>query len=466
MTHAPISRRALLAGATGALGAHALRVTKLAQDPTKVPGSAVTPLGERSPFERPRRIPLGNGQGISYTPLQDCCGIVTPADLHFERHHAGVPAIDPQRYKLLIHGMVERPTVFDLEALKRFPSVSRLCFLECSGNGAAGYGRSRPDLSPQLVDGLTSTSEWTGVPLATLFREVGVKPGATWFLAEGQDAAVMARSIPVEQARDDGLIAYGPNSEALRPGQGYVDSEPRGGRARLRASSRRGVATGARARHHLPLQAHPAVAGAEGRHRGVRARELNVRGGMMLGTMLLLGGCGSHDHPQVGAAAPVTFGFGRPATADEIAVWDLDVRPDGAGLPPGRGTASQGSAVYARKCAACHGATGIEGPFDRLVGREPRQGFPFGRLPRLVKTIGNYWPYATTLYDYVNRAMPLNAPGSLKPDEVYGLVAFLLWRNDIIASSAEMNPQTLPRVVMPAHDRFVPDNRRGGPEIR
>src|SRR5881296_3052901 len=221
MTHAPISRRALLAGATGALGAHALRVTKLAQDPTKVPGSAVTPLGERSPFERPRRIPLGNGQGISYTPLQDCCGIVTPADLHFERHHAGVPAIDPQRYKLLIHGMVERPTVFDLEALKRFPSVSRLCFLECSGNGAAGYGRSRPDLSPQLVDGLTSTSEWTGVPLATLFREVGVKPGATWFLAEGQDAAVMSRSIPVEKAWDDALIAYGQNGEPLRPEQGY-----------------------------------------------------------------------------------------------------------------------------------------------------------------------------------------------------------------------------------------------------
>src|SRR5437660_3231287 len=221
MTHAPISRRALLAGATGALGAHALRVTKLAQDPTKVPGSAVTPLGERSPFERPRRIPLGNGQGISYTPLQDCCGIVTPADLHFERHHAGVPAIDPQRYKLLIHGMVERPTVFDLEALKRFPSVSRLCFLECSGNGAAGYGRSRPDLSPQLVDGLTSTSEWTGVPLATLFREVGVKPGAKWFLAEGEDAAVMSRSIPVEKAWDDALIAYGQNGEPLRPEQGY-----------------------------------------------------------------------------------------------------------------------------------------------------------------------------------------------------------------------------------------------------
>src|SRR5437667_7232128 len=231
MTDAPISRRVLLASVAGTLGALALDRAGMAQvpgqaptvppDPTKVPGAPLSELGQRSPFERPRRIAVGSGQGSSLAPLQDLVGIVTPADLHFERHHAGVPAIDPQRYKLLVHGMVERPTVFDLEALKRFPSVSRLCFLECSGNGAAGYGRSRPDLSPQLVDGLTSTSEWTGVPLATLFREVGVKPGATWFLAEGQDAAVMARSIPVEQARDDGLIAYGQNGEALRPEQGY-----------------------------------------------------------------------------------------------------------------------------------------------------------------------------------------------------------------------------------------------------
>src|SRR5256886_16437435 len=109
---------------------------------------------------------------------------------------------------------------------------------------------------------------------------------------------------------------------------------------------------------------------------------------MMLGTMLLLGGCGSHDRPQVGAAAPVTFGFGSPATADEIAVWDLDARPDGAGLPPGRGTASQGSAVYARKCAACPRATGIEGPFDRRVRRETRQGFSFRRLPTHGDAVG------------------------------------------------------------------------------
>jgi len=223
MTDAPISRRALLAGAAGALGSDALRRAGLAQtpDPTKVPGQPTSALGQRSPFERPRRIPSGSGQGISLTPLQDLCGIVTPADLHFERHHAGIPTVDPHRYKLLIHGMVERPLVFDLPALRRFPAVSALHFLECSGNGFASYRRIPPELSPQLVDGLTSTSEWTGVPLATLFREVGVKPGATWFLAEGEDAAVMTRSIPLDKAWDDALIAYGQNGEALRPEQGY-----------------------------------------------------------------------------------------------------------------------------------------------------------------------------------------------------------------------------------------------------
>jgi sulfane dehydrogenase subunit SoxC len=234
MTDAPISRRALLAGAAGALGAQALGRTGLVQvlrkarhahtvpvDPTKVPGALPSPLGQRSPFEQPRRIAIDGGQRISLAPLQDLCGIVTPADLHFERHHAGIPAIDPQRYEILIHGLVERPTWFDLATVKRFPAVSRLHFLECSGNGASSYRSIRPDLSPQLVDGLTSTSEWTGVLLATLFREVGVKPGAKWFLAEGADAAVMTRSIPIEKAWDDALIAYGQNGEALRPEQGY-----------------------------------------------------------------------------------------------------------------------------------------------------------------------------------------------------------------------------------------------------
>ena len=230
MENAPLSRRVLLASVAGAIGAHALRKAGVAQvpghlplppDPTKVPGAPSSELGQRSPFERPRRIPVGGAQGISLAPLQDLHGVVTPADLHFERHHAGVPAIDPHRYKLLIHGMVERPTVFDLADLKRFPSVSHLYFLECSGNGGAGYRGARPELSPQLIDGLTSTSEWTGVPLATLLREVAVKPGAKWLLAEGEDAAVMARSIPIDKAWDDALIAYGQNGEAVRPEQGY-----------------------------------------------------------------------------------------------------------------------------------------------------------------------------------------------------------------------------------------------------
>jgi S-disulfanyl-L-cysteine oxidoreductase SoxD len=193
---------------------------------------------------------------------------------------------------------------------------------------------------------------------------------------------------------------------------------------------------------------------------------MSVRTAAALLALALVGACGSRDRREVQLEAPSRFALGRPASADEIAVWNIDVMPDGTGLPPGNGSTLQGAAIYAHKCAACHGRTGTEGPFDRLVGREPRQGFPFGRDPQFVRTVGNYWPYATTLYDYVNRAMPLNAPGSLTPDEVYSLVAFLLWRNEIVADPAVMNAHSLPQVVMPAHDRFVVDNRQGGPEIR
>src|SRR5207247_11059909 len=122
-------------------------------------------------------------------------------------------------YSLLIHGMVDRPTVFTLADLKRAPAVSRVHFLECSGN--FGGRTAATELTPQQIAGLTSTSEWTGVALATLFREVGAKPKASWFLAEGQDAAVLTRSIPVSKAHDDALIAYGQNGEAIRPEARY-----------------------------------------------------------------------------------------------------------------------------------------------------------------------------------------------------------------------------------------------------
>lgn len=166
-----------------------------------------------------------------------------------------------------------------------------------------------------------------------------------------------------------------------------------------------------------------------------------------VGLFLLLGGVGI-------AEEPLRYGFGRPATEGEIKAWDIDIDPTGAGLPPGRGTVQQGAAVYTNKCAACHGATGTEGPKDRLVGG---QGSLATKQP--IKTIGSFWPYATTLYDYIHRAMPLNAPQSLTPDEVYAVVAWLLHQNGIIPADAAIDAQTLPTVKMPNRAGFVSDPR-------
>jgi sulfane dehydrogenase subunit SoxC len=139
--------------------------------------------------------------------------------LHYERHHAGVPTIDPERHVLLVHGMVDRPTMFSLADLQRFPSVSRIMFLECSGNTSWAEG---PNTSTaQSLHGLTSTSDWAGVPVKTLLNEVGVKNGAAWVLAEGSDAAVLTRSVPLDKLLDDAMVAWGQNGEALRPEQGY-----------------------------------------------------------------------------------------------------------------------------------------------------------------------------------------------------------------------------------------------------
>jgi len=164
--------------------------------------------------------------------------------------------------------------------------------------------------------------------------------------------------------------------------------------------------------------------------------------------------------------APSRFDLGRTPDPQEIARWDLDVRPDGEGLPAGSGSVEEGRDLYLEECARCHGADGRGGPFDVLVGRLEGDAFPFATDPSAPRTIGSYWPYASTLFDYTRRAMPQDRPGSLSDDEVYALTAYLLHLNDLLDDDARLDRDSLPKIVMPARDRFVPDDRRGGPEIR
>lgn len=155
------------------------------------------------------------------------------------------------------------------------------------------------------------------------------------------------------------------------------------------------------------------------------------------------------------AADETRFGFGRAATDAEIAGWNIDVAPDGTGLPDGRGTVTEGEALYKKTCQACHGATGTEGPMDRLAG-----GFGTLNTDKPVKTVGSYWPYATTLYDYIHRAMPFDRPGSLSPDEVYAAAAYVLYLNGIVPQDAVMDRETLPKIVMPNRDGFFQHDPR------
>ena len=163
----------------------------------------------------------------------------------------------------------------------------------------------------------------------------------------------------------------------------------------------------------------------------------------------------------------IVYGFGSPATAEEIAAWDIDVMPDGEGLPPGRGTAGEGAEIYAVQCAACHGFNGEGGLNDRLVAHPSGEAFPDASDPDSGqhRTIGNYWPYATTVFDYIRRSMPFNLPGSLEDDEVYALTAHLLYLNNIIPEDAEMNAETLPKVEMPARGKFIVDDRQNYKEV-
>ncbi len=182
------------------------------------------PYGQPSPFEknviRRMRAPTPTQTAASsMTPLQDLHGIITPNGLHFERYHAGVPAIDPAQHRLIVHGLVDRPLIFTMDDIVRFPSESHIYFLECSGNGF--WTGTTAKSTVQHTHGELSCCEWTGVRVSTVLAEAGLRPDATWMLAEGADAAAMSRSVPLAKALEDALLVYAQNGERLRPEQGY-----------------------------------------------------------------------------------------------------------------------------------------------------------------------------------------------------------------------------------------------------
>lgn len=192
-----------------------------------VPGEGMSEIGNPSPRETGlkrvvvRSLPGTTGAGASRTPLEQLDGIITPSRLHFERHHSGIPDIDPDRHTLSVYGLVERPLSFSVGALERYPKVSRIRFLECSGNSGALIAPEPADIGAAEIHGLVSCSEWGGVPLSILLDEAGVKPGGKWLVADGADAAMMSRSVPLSKAMDDAIVALYQNGEPLRPSNGY-----------------------------------------------------------------------------------------------------------------------------------------------------------------------------------------------------------------------------------------------------
>ncbi|MEM7502160.1 MAG: sulfite dehydrogenase [Pseudomonadota bacterium] len=213
------------AGGVSLLSAGAAAQTREAW--MSVPGVGMSTSGAPSPFEdRVQRTNVGSrqgttGSGASRTPLQFLDGVITPSRLHFERHHSGIPEIDPERHTLTIHGLVDRPLSFTIDALARYPTVSRIQFLECSGNSGALVAPTPVQGTCSQLHGLVAASEWGGVPLSVLLEETGLKPEAKWIVADGADAAVMSRSVPLTKVLDDAIVALYQNGERLRPSNGY-----------------------------------------------------------------------------------------------------------------------------------------------------------------------------------------------------------------------------------------------------
>jgi sulfane dehydrogenase subunit SoxC len=221
-----LAQGAALLGGAGLMSARPAAAEPLEIPPwMRTPGTHMSPYGQPSRFENAERVVGGTpnvvGSGVSFTPHHLLHGTITPNSLHFERHHSGVPDIDPEQHKLLVHGLVRRPLVFTMDALLRYPTVTRTLFIECAGNSGQNLGANPPQAPCGVIHGLMSCSEWTGVPLSILMDEAGVDRRAAWVLAEGADAAAMSRSVPLEKIMDDAMIALYQNGERLRPENGY-----------------------------------------------------------------------------------------------------------------------------------------------------------------------------------------------------------------------------------------------------
>jgi len=225
-----LARGAAVAGVAAAAGlAPGANAQGLAGHPwERVYGTAFTGYGQPSRFESPvvRHFlrPYGDlapGSGAALTPIESLEGIITPSSLHNVRNHSGTPDIDPKQHQLLLHGLVARPLTFSMESLWRYPMTTRTYFIECSGNSLRALAPKPLQLPAGAIHGNISCSEWTGFPLRMLLEEAGLQPDAKWLLAEGADSAHMSRSIPIDKALDDAMIALFQNGERLRPEQGY-----------------------------------------------------------------------------------------------------------------------------------------------------------------------------------------------------------------------------------------------------
>jgi sulfane dehydrogenase subunit SoxC len=229
-----LSRRNLIsatAGLAGTILAGRAAAESLADVPPREVGAELGGHSERSKYVRIARIPeagpgrrnVDPGDAInSKSPLDKLFGSITPSDLHYERSHSGVPDIDPAKHRLLVHGKVRKPLVFSVEDLKAMPSISRVVFIECTGNGWENWKKADPNLTVQNTHGLVSTNEWTGVPLKFLIDLVGKDRNSNWMLAEGGDAAGVDRSIPLtDEILEEAFVAYGQNGEPLRPAHGF-----------------------------------------------------------------------------------------------------------------------------------------------------------------------------------------------------------------------------------------------------